>query len=70
MRKKDFAGRFADATRLLLYGNGDTKSLVRDLANILSEYDECKPMGKDKLTFILDNLNEGDYDHISSDEWE
>ncbi len=32
-------GEFADAVRVLLYGDGDIRDLINDLAEVLAKYD-------------------------------
>ncbi len=33
-------GEFADAVRVLLYGDGDIRELTQDLAEVLAKYDD------------------------------
>ena len=37
-------GEFADAVRVLLYGDGDTRDLIKDLAEVLAKYDDVPAM--------------------------
>jgi len=55
---RDIADRFANATRMLLCGNGDLASLAIDLQMILEEYDEVLLGEYNKIVRLTNELPE------------
>lgn len=67
------ADRFADAVRILFYGNGDMLAYLRDLEKILSEHDGTKPDYNNRIMqFVKRDMflnGPSAYHYFSGNEW-
>lgn len=66
------ADKFADAVRVLLWGNGDVHDQIKDLEKVLAEYDEVpvKPGEMNRLAQITNwHVTVKDIEYYSSDLW-
>lgn len=55
------ADEFADAVRLLLWGNGDLNAHITDLQKLLEKHDGVANPGANKLTQLANHIHPADY---------
>ena len=63
--------KFADAVRILLWGNGDLHHDILTLEKVLAEYDnvEVHPGEANRLTELASYTTVTQYQYLSGDEW-